>query len=53
MQETKKDLQKNASSWESEVEVKQTAEPEEQYEDADDEMNVSIAIMEEELKFLI
>ena len=46
----KKDLQKNASSWESEVEVKQTAEPEEQYEDADDEMNVSIAIMEEELK---
>ena len=46
----KKDLQKNASSWESEVEVKQTTEPEEQYEDADDEMNVSIAIMEEELK---
>ena len=46
----KKDLEKNASSWESEVEVKKTAEPEEQYEDADDEMNVSIAIMEEELK---
>ena len=46
----KKDLQKNASSWESEVEVKQTTEPEEQYEDTDDEMNVSIAIMEEELK---
>ncbi|MDA9651058.1 RNA polymerase sigma factor RpoD [Pelagibacteraceae bacterium] len=46
----KKDLEKNASSWESEVEVKKTAEPEDQYEDADDEMNVSIAIMEEELK---
>ena len=46
----KKDLEKNASSWESEVEVKKSAEPEEQYEDADDEMNVSIAIMEEELK---
>ena len=46
----KKDLEKNASSWESEVEVKKTTEPEEQYEDADDEMNVSIAIMEEELK---
>ena len=46
----KKDLEKNASSWESEVEVKKTAEPEEQYEDSDDEMNVSIAIMEEELK---
>jgi len=46
----KKDLEKNASSWESEVEVKKTTESEEQYEDADDEMNVSIAIMEEELK---
>ena len=46
----KKDQEKNASSWESEVEVKKVAEPEEQYEDADDEMNVSIAIMEEELK---
>ena len=46
----KKELEKNASSWESEVEVKQTNEPEEQYEDVDDEMNVSIAIMEEELK---
>ena len=46
----KKDLEKNASSWESEVEVKKTAEPEERYDDADDEMNVSIAIMEEELK---
>ena len=46
----KKDQEKNASSWESEVELKKVAEPEEQYEDADDEMNVSIAIMEEELK---